>query len=41
MCFIELLVFGIAFAAVFISMLGRSDARVALAERASGDTLPT
>ena len=41
MCFVELLVFGIAFAAVFISMLGRSDARVALAERASGDTLLT
>ena len=29
MCFVELLVFGIAFAAVFINMLGRSDARVA------------
>jgi cytochrome c oxidase assembly factor CtaG len=41
MCFVELLVFGIAFAAVFISMLGRSDASVALAERASGDSLYT
>jgi putative membrane protein len=35
MCFIEFLVFGIAFAAVFISMLGRDDARVAVAERAA------
>jgi putative membrane protein len=35
MCFIEFLVFGIAFAAVFISMLGRDESRVALAERAS------
>jgi cytochrome c oxidase assembly factor CtaG len=35
MCFIEFLVFGIAFAAVFISMLGRDDARVTVAERAA------
>ncbi|HEX3691756.1 MAG TPA: cytochrome c oxidase assembly protein [Solirubrobacteraceae bacterium] len=35
MCFIEFLVFGIAFAAVFISMLGREDSRVAVAERAA------
>jgi putative membrane protein len=33
MCFIEFLVFGIAFATVFLSMLGRDDARVALAEQ--------
>lgn len=36
MCFVEFLVFGIAFAAVFLSMLGRADARDALAERAAG-----
>jgi cytochrome c oxidase assembly factor CtaG len=36
MCFIEFLVFGIAFAAVFISMLDRDDARVAIAEQAAG-----
>jgi putative membrane protein len=36
MCFIEFLVFGIAFAAVFISMLGREESRVALAEHAAG-----
>jgi putative membrane protein len=36
MCFVEFLVFGIAFAAVFISMLGRDESRVALAEHASG-----
>jgi len=36
MCFIEFLVFGIAFAAVFISMLGRDESRVALAEHAAG-----
>ena len=36
MCFVEFLVFGIAFAAVFISMLGRSDANAALSERAAG-----
>jgi putative membrane protein len=41
MCFVEFLVFGIAFAAVFISMLGRSDANAALAERAAGDHLLT
>jgi len=35
MCFVEFLVFGIAFAAVFISMLGRDDARVSVAERAA------
>jgi putative membrane protein len=35
MCFIEFLVFGIAFAAVFLSMLGRSEASEALAERAA------
>ena len=35
MCFVEFLVFGIAFAAVFISMLGRDDARVAVAEQAA------
>ncbi len=36
MCFVEFLVFGIAFAAVFISMLGRDEQRTALAERAAG-----
>jgi len=36
MCFIEFLVFGIAFAAVFISMLGRDESRVSLAEHAAG-----
>jgi len=36
MCFIEALVFGIAFVAVFISILGRSDSRVALGEYAAG-----
>lgn len=36
MCFIEFLVFGIAFAAVFVSLLGRSDAHDALLERAAG-----
>jgi putative membrane protein len=41
MCFIEFLVFGIAFAAVFISMLGRSDASDAVVERAAGDRLLT
>jgi len=35
MCFVEFLVFGIAFAAVFLSMLGRDDARVAVAEHAA------
>lgn len=35
MCFVEFLVFGIAFAAVFISMLGRDDACVTVAERAA------
>jgi cytochrome c oxidase assembly factor CtaG len=38
MCFIEFLVFGIAFAAVFISMLGRDESRVALAEHAARTT---
>ncbi len=45
MCFIEALVFGIAFAAVFISMLDRSDARMTLGEYAAagshGEHLPT
>jgi putative membrane protein len=41
MCFVEFLVFGIAFAAVFISMLGRSEAQVTLAERATGEQLLT
>ena len=44
MCFIELLVFGIAFAAVFINMLGRDESRVTLAEYAAGgspDGLPS
>ena len=44
MCFIEFLVFGIAFVAVFISMLGRDDSRVTLAEYAAGGSpehLPT
>jgi putative membrane protein len=36
MCFIEFLVFGIAFAAVFISMLARDESRVTLAEHAAG-----
>jgi putative membrane protein len=36
MCFIEFLVFGIAFAAVFISVLGRDESRVTLAEHAAG-----
>jgi putative membrane protein len=35
MCFLEFLVFGIAFAAVFISMLDRSEAGDAIAERAA------
>ncbi|HXC45060.1 MAG TPA: cytochrome c oxidase assembly protein [Solirubrobacteraceae bacterium] len=35
MCFVEFLVFGIAFAAVFISMLSRDDSRVAVAEQAA------
>jgi putative membrane protein len=41
MCFMEFLVFGIAFAAVFISMLGRSEDGAAVAERAAGDHLLT
>jgi cytochrome c oxidase assembly factor CtaG len=44
MCFVEFLVFGIAFAAVFISILGRDDSRVTLAEYAAGNSpghLPT
>ncbi len=44
MCFVEFLVFGIAFAAVFINMLGRDDSRVTLNEYAaagSPDQLPT
>jgi cytochrome c oxidase assembly factor CtaG len=35
MCFIEFLVFGIAFAAVFISVLSRDEARVSVTERAA------
>jgi putative membrane protein len=35
MCFVEFLVFGIAFAAVFISMLSRDESRVAVAEQAA------
>ncbi len=38
MCFIEFLVFGIAFAAVFVSMLGRSDAHDALLDRAASQS---
>jgi cytochrome c oxidase assembly factor CtaG len=38
MCFLEFLIFGIAFAAVFISMLSRSEAQAALADRAGGHT---
>jgi putative membrane protein len=41
MCFVEFLVFGIAFAAVFISMLDRSEAGAVVAERAAGDHLLT
>jgi putative membrane protein len=36
MCFVEFLVFGIAFAAVFVSVLGRDEQRTTLAERAAG-----
>jgi len=39
MCFVEFLVFGIAFAAVFISILGRSEADAAVRERAAGGRL--
>lgn len=35
MCFVEFLVFGIAFAAVFVSMLGRDDAHMSVLERAA------
>jgi putative membrane protein len=41
MCFIEALVFGIAFAAAFISMLDRSDSRMTLVEYAAGEHLTT
>ncbi|HXB64658.1 MAG TPA: cytochrome c oxidase assembly protein [Solirubrobacteraceae bacterium] len=41
MCFMEFLVFGIAFAAVFISILSRSDEGTAVAERAAGERLLT
>jgi cytochrome c oxidase assembly factor CtaG len=44
MCFVEFLVFGIAFASVFISMLGRDDSRVTLGEYAAAgapEHLPT
>jgi cytochrome c oxidase assembly factor CtaG len=37
MCFIEFLVFGIAFAVVFLSMLSRSEAQQTLAERAAAE----
>jgi putative membrane protein len=37
MCFVEFLVFGLAFTAVFVSMLARSEAGAAMAERAAGD----
>lgn len=37
MCFIEFLVFGIAFAVVFVSMLSRSEAQQTLAERAAAE----
>ena len=40
MCLIEFLVFGIAFTAVFINMLGRSEARATLEEYASRTQLP-
>jgi cytochrome c oxidase assembly factor CtaG len=36
MCFIEFLVFGIAFAAVFISMLSRDESRTLVLEQAAG-----
>jgi putative membrane protein len=39
MCFIEFLMFGIAFAYVFISMLDRSDTRVELGERIASPTV--
>jgi putative membrane protein len=38
MCFVEFLVFGIAFAAVFINMLGRAETHMALSEYASADS---
>lgn len=41
MCLTEFIVFGIAFTAVFISMLGRSEARVTLEEYASRNIRPT
>lgn len=37
MCFIEFLVFGIAFAVVFLSLLSRSEAQQTLAERAAAE----
>ncbi len=37
MCFVEFLVFGIAFAAVFIGMLDRSESRITLLEHAAGE----
>jgi putative membrane protein len=39
MCFVEFLVFGIAFAAVFVSLLGRAEASDAVADRASASRL--
>jgi putative membrane protein len=41
MCFVEALVFGIAFVAVFMSMLERSDSRMTLGEYAAREQLPT
>src|ERR1700691_3198074 len=41
MCFVEALVFGIAFVAVFMSMLDRSDSRMTLGEYAAREQLPT
>jgi putative membrane protein len=37
MCFVEILVFAIAFVVVFINMLGRAEARMVLVERAAGE----
>ncbi len=36
MCFLEVLVFGIAFVVVFLNMLARDEARTVLAEEAAG-----
>ncbi len=40
MCFIEALVFGIAFVAVFMSVLGRDESRMALGEYAAAGSRP-